>query len=298
MLLSPPTCGPWQRIHTPASVCGASPFWHAVQQRLYWADAPLRRVWRWHPASGHFEHWELAQEPGSIVPCRSGGVLLVLRDGIYHAANWQDTPLLVNRAPFDPSTTRFGTSVCDPWGRLWLATVSAPGSRDGLYCLHGRSKEHPALLNLDPTLSNLTGLACSPDGRNLYWGNASQPQVFTQELLQASQWPPGFGMCNRMAHWETGAPGGAVVDQQGRYWVTLPTAGRILCLNPDGVTLLDMAAPAPYPTDLCFGGSDMRTLYVTTGHAPRTPSDTSENSGHVFACPTDVAGIPMRHYDD
>lgn len=298
MLIAPPHCGPWQRLLTPASVRGSSPFWHPVQQRLFWADAPMRRVWRWHPASGQCDTWDLMQEPGSIAPCRSGNVLLVLRDGIYRAANWKDTPLLVDRAPFDPSTTRFGSSVCDPWGRLWITTVSAPGSRDGLYCLHGLTKEHPGLLNVDPTLSNLTGLACAPDGRTLYWGNPTQPQVFAQELLQASHWPPSFGMCNLLAHWDEHPVGGATVDREGRYWVTRPSAGRIVCLSPQGEMLLDMAAPAPHPTDLCFGGSDMKTLYLTTGQPPRPHTAEDDGSGHVFACEVDVAGMPMRHYDD
>jgi D-xylonolactonase len=59
--------------------------------------------------------------------------------------------------------------------------------------------------------------------------------------------------------------------------------------NPDGSHRKDIAVPLPMVTSLCFGGDDLRDLYVVTGSrgGPR------ENCGTVFHMHVDVAGLPL-----
>ena len=50
----------------------------------------------------------------------------------------------------------------------------------------------------------------------------------------------------------------------------------------------------------CFGGDDLRTLFVTSGRKGR-PADELQrqpHAGHVFMTRTDVQGLPVDFFDD
>ena len=59
--------------------------------------------------------------------------------------------------------------------------------------------------------------------------------------------------------------------------------------KPDGAHRKDIAVPLPMVTSLCFGGDDLRDLYIVTGSrgGPR------ENCGTIFRTRVDVAGLAL-----
>ena len=117
-----PRAAHWSRVSDTLNADGHAPFWHPREERLYWLDTALHKLWRTHPRSGQTESLTLTAEPGCVAPCRTGGLLLALRDGIYHLASWTDLPRLVQPAPYDTATQRFAGGGCDPWGRFWVGT--------------------------------------------------------------------------------------------------------------------------------------------------------------------------------
>ncbi|WP_297443407.1 SMP-30/gluconolactonase/LRE family protein, partial [Acidocella sp.] len=79
------------------------------------------------------------------------------------------------------------------------------------------------------------------------------------------------------------------IDAEGCYWSAGVSAG---CLNryaPNGTLLARYPLPAPAPTMPCFGGADLRTLFVTS------LSPATGGTGLVMAAPAPVAGVaPWR----
>jgi sugar lactone lactonase YvrE len=49
----------------------------------------------------------------------------------------------------------------------------------------------------------------------------------------------------------------------------------------------------------CFGGADLKTLYVTTASLNRPPAELAAlpDSGCVFAMQVQVAGLPVNLFD-
>ncbi|WP_420434710.1 SMP-30/gluconolactonase/LRE family protein [Candidatus Poriferisocius sp.] len=62
---------------------------------------------------------------------------------------------------------------------------------------------------------------------------------------------------------ETQGPDGVARDIHGNLYVAHFGAACIRVLAPDGTQLDPIAVPGRNPTNLCFGGPDMRTLFVT-----------------------------------
>lgn len=297
----------WQALSPQAYELGESPFWHPHEHMLYWLDIPGKHIHRCNIFMGSVESWAMPTEPGSIAPAQSGGLVIALRDGIYRAKQWGGALDLLVSAQHDTATTRFNDGKADPAGRFWAGTMYEPRvmASAGLFMLEGDT--------LQAKVSNATvanGLAWSPDANTLYWADTPTHTVRCWDWIAATsamtnerifkQWP------GKPAGWQFGMtgyggrPDGAAVDVQGNYYVAMFEGARICKLSPSGVELASIPVPAQCPTMPCFGGDDLKTLYVTTACTSRSDAELRAypQSGCVFSMRVDVAGLPVNFYRD
>ena len=306
----------WQTVIFQPSALGESPFWHPDERLLYWVDIPARQVCRACTDTGAVERWTLPSEPGCIAPARTGGhnagLVMALRDGIYRARHWQGDLHLLAPARHDPATSRFNDGKADPLGRFWAGTIYEPrdAARAQLFSLDCRDGRAPALECKAGDATTANGLAWSPDAATLYWtdtpahtirawnwdaaGNTlSQERVFRQWPGKPQGWQPsmpGYG----------GRPDGAAVDAAGHYWVAMFEGARLLKLSPAGEVLAEFATPAQCPTMPCFGGDDLKTLYLTTARHNRPAAELQHwpDAGCIFSMRVDVPGLPVNFFLD
>ena len=292
----------WHRLTAEPDELGESPFCHPTEHMLYWIDVSACALRRANLFTGDAQSWAMPSQPGCIAPARSGGLVIALRDGIYRAREWGGALTLLAGALHDPATTRFNDGKADPLGRFWAGTRYEPRDRPeaGLYCLDGGVLRRMAG---DALTGN--GLAFAPDHRTLYWADTAAHTILAWDwdakanrlgaqrvFHQFAPKPPGWNPADRRYG---GRPDGAAIDSQGNYWCAMFEGGRLLQLAPDGRVLQDIPVPARCPTMPCFGGDDLRTLYLTTSREGRSESELSELplSGHVLWTRVDVPGRPV-----
>ena len=307
---------PWQSVVNQVDQLGESPFWHPDEQMLYWVDIPGRQLRRANVAVGTLDSWAMPQEPGCIAPARSGGLVIALRDGIYRARQWGGALEPLQRFDHDPATTRFNDGKADPQGRLWAGTMYEPRDQAqaqlfSIDCRPYNGQGGQPLIERkagDATIAN--GLAWSPDTTTVYWADTPQHTIW------AWDWA---GLTNQMTRqrvfkqfpgkpegWQPGQPGyggrpdGAAVDAQGNYWCAMFEGGRVLKLSPQGEVLEELVLPLRCPTMPCFGGDDLRTLYVTSASYKRPADELAAMplSGHVVWTRVDVPGLPVNFFSD
>ena len=300
----------WQTINPLTFQLGESPFWHPHEQQLYWVDITGKHIYRCNVFMGSVESWAMPSEPGSIAPAQSGGLVIALRDGIYRAATWGGALVKLAAAQHDTATTRFNDGKADPNGCFWAGTMFEPRTSASaqLFTLNNGA--------LEAKVSNATianGLAWSPDAKTLYWADTPSHAVRAWDWDAADntmrrervfkQWPtkPADWRFGGEGHQNYGGrPDGAAVDIEGNYYVAMYEGARIYKLSPDGVELASIAVPAQCPTMPCFGGADLKTLYVTTARQHRSDVELQvyPQSGCVFSMRVDVAGLPVNFYRD
>jgi sugar lactone lactonase YvrE len=315
--LSSPT---WTALTTEPDGLGESPFWHPQEQRLYWVDIPGRRIARVAvddlQAQGPVEYWPLSQEPGCIAPVQGGGLVIALRDGIYLAREWGGPLMQLAAAPYDTSKQRFNDGKCDAQGRFWVGSLYEPKDQalGVLYMLDGQGLH--AMVGAEKDGANhgvvtANGLAWSPDGRTVYWADTAAHQVrafdfdavtgqlnagrvFYQMTPKPADWVWGSATPNTPRY--GGRPDGAAVDSEGCYWSAQYEGQRLLRLSPTGEVLAEVATPVPCPTMPCFGGSDLKTLFITTSRQGRSAQELAQypGAGRVFATRVEVAGLPVN----
>lgn len=188
------------------------------------------------------------------------------------------------------SLTASNYPVIDSAGNIWCAnSTSAPAWPDAL---DGRADGFVYVLRADGSsaivadgLKFPNGLALSEDERFLFCAQTTGADVLRFEILPGARLGPptrygpklGFvanrkpGPNQRPPRWLTrflGYTDGIGFDVDGNLWVTLVAAHKIVAITPQGRKFTILHDPAGdllnSPTNITWGGEDMRDLYIGT----------------------------------
>jgi gluconolactonase len=139
--------------------------------------------------------------------------------------------------------------------------------RGGVFYAHAGGRGASVIAR--PALS-ANGIALSPDGTTLYYAETEAARLWAFDVTAPGQvkkqpWPSPQG-----AHMLVAAPGGhyqrfdsMAVDSFGNINVATLIHGGISVIAPDGSRRSHVPLPDRMTTNLCFGGRDMRTAFVT-----------------------------------
>jgi gluconolactonase len=135
-------------------------------------------------------------------------------------------------------------------------------------------------------LDHPNGVGLSPDGTRLYVAETSTGRVWWWDVSAPGELAPGAGF---------GSGGGTLlaslpdyqlldslaVDGDGNVCVATLLTGGITVITPKGeiVDFVDVPGGDPFVTNICFGGDDLRTAYITSSGTGRLLSTTWERPG-------------------
>ncbi len=301
----------WQTVSTETFELGESPFWHPQEQTLYWVDIPGKKVLRANVYMGTVETWSMPTEPGCIAPALSGGLVIARRDGVFRAHDWGGALQKIATLPYDVAVVRANDGKCDALGRFWVGTIDEPKARHAAALYSIDCRKGPAVIaqHAGEALTG-NGLAWSVDGRTLYWSDTPNHIIhaWTYDLddnvlsghrsfAAFARKPDGWTFEDSRYQ---GRPDGAAVDVQGNYYAAMFEGRRIAKFSPDGRLLEEIPTPAQCPTMPCFGGEDLKTLYLTTARHGRSADELKRFplSGAVFSMRVDVPGLPVNFFVD
>ncbi|MBV8492713.1 MAG: SMP-30/gluconolactonase/LRE family protein [Alphaproteobacteria bacterium] len=112
------------------------------------------------------------------------------------------------------------------------------------------------------------GVGLSPDERTVYVADTESSRLFAFEIVapgtvKHDPFPAPFG-----GHCVCGLPGfqrfdSLAVEASGNICVATLIAGCITVISPKGEVVRQVQMPDIYPTNICFGGPELRTAYIT-----------------------------------
>jgi sugar lactone lactonase YvrE len=291
----------WTALPVPPSLLGESPFWHPDEAALWWCDIPGKALHRWHPQTAQHRHWPLDSEPGCCAPLPGGDILLAQRDGLFRFDPASGSRKRLAAPPYEPTQERFNDGKADPQGRFWVGTIYEPrdAAKAALYRWSAGKLQRMAG---GVTVSN--GLAFSPDGRTMWWSDTFSHRIFALDFDGSdgslsrqrvfAEFPQKVAGQDLALY--GGRPDGAAVDAEGACWVAMFEGQRLLRLSPQGEVLQEVPLPVRCPTMPCFGGPDLRTLYVTTARNGRPADELAAQpwAGCVLSARVEVPGLPAN----
>ncbi|GHA18280.1 gluconolactonase [Devosia pacifica] len=271
-----------ERVCASHCAVGESPIWCPHTSELMWVDIAGRAVHRLGADGAHSIH-TTPETIGAIALAADGGLIAATGSGFARLGMPQGDaavalePLETMLA--DMPGMRMNDGALDRQGRFWAGSMLEPAdaqrAQGALYSLDGmgcrRHRDGFVVQN---------GLAFSPDGGRMYFSDShvSKRCVWVADYDGAAG---RFDAVRVFADFAElgGRPDGAAIDTDGCYWIAATDSGRILRLTPEGRVDCAVEVPTSNPTKPCFGGPELKTLYITS----LTPEAADAEAGNVFA---------------
>lgn len=165
--------------------------------------------------------------------------------------------------------------VFDNQGGFWFTDLGKTRARDwDRGAVYYAKADGSMITEVIQPMVTPNGIGLSPEGDRLYVAETQTGRLWGFEItgpgeLKKLPWPsvtggklvaglPGFQLFDSLA-----------VEANGNICVATLFSGCITVISPDGELVEQVATPDEYTTNICFGGPDLRTAYVTLSGAGR-----------------------------
>jgi gluconolactonase len=239
---------------------------------------------------------------GWIYVCNNGGFAWTRQDGILRptgpapgfAGGW------IERV--DPETGRVERLLSEVDGFPLTGPNDIVFDRGGGFWFTDHGKKHGRTMDLGSVhhvsggvarqvafpLLGPNGIGLSPDESELYVAETATGRLWAYRI----EWP------GRLAQTDWRSPTGGrlvcglpgfqrydslAVEADGTISVACLRDGGIVSVGPDGTLVRQVTTDDPYTTNLCFGGTDLRTAFVTLS-----------GTGRLVSMPWPAAGLRLN----
>lgn len=264
---------------------GESPVWDADRQRLLWCDIPAGVIHALDVASGARESWALGEPVPSFGLARNGRLVVALRNDVVLFDPQSGAREVVASVTHAKPDMRLNDGKVGPDGAFWVGSMDADGDAAKLYRIAPDGSVRVIAEGI--TISN--GLAWNAAGTRLYHSDSRGGIWLDCWDFEASDGTVSNRRRLRDRDQANGRPDGGACDLDGTYWSAGPSAGRVNRFSADGALLGWVDLPLLHPTMPCFGGSDMRTVFVTSLDSK---SNQADRDG-IVSFRTETPGVPV-----
>lgn len=279
---------------------GEAATWSAHENSLYWCDINRFLVHRLNINSGKLDNWFFPQAVVAISLTTDPERLLIVLDE--KLILW--SPKTNKQVDFGFSLpgypqVRFNDGRSDPLGNFWVGSMRNNLSVDGELTQAGGEDGIMFCVNPQKTVSQwikkigiANTLCWSPDVKTFYTADSLANKVYAYQYHKqdASISSPR----EILKDFNRGIPDGSAIDSQGYLWNCRFGGKCIVRVAPDGSVAQIIEMPVYNVTTACFGGEDLKTLFVTTASLLRKTGE--RGAGSVFAIKTEVAGLPENKF--
>ena len=275
---------------------GESPVWDERSERLYWTDG-LRGVVYAATVDGTIEAtWTFPEGVGSFCLTAAGTILAACATGLVELDPGSGDWARLHSFDAEGGATRLNDGKVAPDGSFVFGSMDRAEETP-----LGAAYRYTTDRRVDQLADGFVvfnGPTWSPDGTLFYAADSGAGLLMRYERDAAGLLGSPTVIASADRPFE-GSFDGATVDEQGFLWSARVFGGRLTRFNPDGVIDREVVLPVRKPTSVCFGGSDLSILFVTSMGAqlsPRFPPD-GRLGGAVFtARGIGVRGLPMRRF--
>jgi len=278
---------------------GECPVWDEETRRLYWTDINGMRVYCIDTPSGAIRHWQFDTTVSALALTTNPGWLLLaagLRLLLWKVETDERVPF--TKVEDGALGNRLNDGAAGPGGEFWIGTMrnnvdsggsnievdwGLPENRSGsLY----RVEADGSVLRCAAGIAIPNTMVWSPDRLTMYTGDSIDNVLYAYDYREGSI--SGRRVFTRDL--DRGVPDGSAIDEEGFVWNCRYFGSSVVRFAPSGEVDRVVEMPVENITSCVFGGSSLRTLFVTT--AASSGSESASLAGGVFAFEPGVRGLP------
>lgn len=226
---------------------------------------------------------------GNLIFTRDAGVAILERSSLAVSHHSQPVSAL--------ASFRFNDGACDPQGRFVTGLMDETHSQNS-----GRLYRYDQTLNAAVLLENIglpNGMVWSVDGSEVFFVDSVALTLYRARYPADGR---GLEAVSVFAHTppDLGRPDGLAMDREGGIWVCQFNGGCLLRYDRHGELSRIIEMPVPRPTSCCFGGADMRTLFITSARFGMSAAELADcpGAGNIYSIRLPVAGVPRYRFKE
>lgn len=283
------------------AMVGEGAVWDHREKALYWVDILGKKVHIYRTTRKTCRTINVKKLIGTVVPRKSGGLILALQDGFYFLDEKTEELTFITDPERDKPENRFNDGKCDPAGRFWAGTMALKKPEDGprpftgaLYCLDTNLEVRKVIQGL--SVSN--GIIWNREGTVMYLIDTTVRQVWAYDFDCTKGIPSGRRVAIEVPK-EHGAPDGMTIDADGKLWIAMWGGSKVSRWDPaSGQHMMDIYIPAKNVTSCAFGGENLDELFITTARAGLDNDELERYpvSGGLFKVKPGVSGIEANMF--
>lgn len=274
---------------------GETPLWCDRSRKLWWLDIENPKLQSYDPSADVHEVFPEHGTTflGSQALTASGGHVLAHDLGlVIRDSDGGMAPLATVEDGLD---NRLNDGRVDGFGRLWVGTMDNQLQRPQGSLYRISSSGDVEKLFGDVIVSN--GIAFSPDGLRFHFTDTRRYRSWVFDMDREDG-----AISNRRLFADYSAsgdrPDGACFDADGGLWTAFFAGGRVVRYAPSGEIDTVITLPVTNPTCVCFGGPDLRTLFITSAAKFLSQDQLAAEplAGSVFAVHGLAQGMPENRF--
>lgn len=232
---------------------------------------------------------------GAVYLCNNGGCFLPVElDGRHYPGPWPKDSYIggrIQRVDLDTGAVEDLYTECDGWplrapndlvfdehGGFWFTDHgyadhdARTAHQTGIYYA---AADGSAIREAVFPAASPNGIGLSPDGRTLYWAETMNGRLMQRDVVAPGEVSPALLPGTDCLHGFGGFQllDSLAVDGAGNVCVGTLVNGGISVVSPEGELVEFVPVDDMLATNICFGGDDLRTAYITastTGRLLRT----------------------------
>jgi gluconolactonase len=130
------------------------------------------------------------------------------------------------------------------------------------------SPDHKKIIRVDTDLEKPNGIIGNPDGKLLYVADIKAGKTYVYKIQSDGT------LSDKKLFVPMGSDG-MTMDESGNIYIT---GNGVTVFNPSGEKILHIPVDAKWTANICFGGKDMKTLFITA-------------SEYLYSLKMNVAGV-------
>ena len=269
---------------------GEGPLWDAEKQQLYWVDLLQGKYHKGDWNTHQIETFSIGQPIGFLaLREKKEGLVMGVRDGFGFFNEQQSSFKLIDPSPEQHNDkVRFNDGAVDPMGRFFGGTMEWDGAKD-IGKLFRLDTDHSWKL-MEENIFITNGMGWNPQKDTFFMIDTLRHGLYAYDYDLATG-----DISNRRVHIQFGEnefPDGMTIDNEGGFWVAMWEGSKVIHFDKTGKKVKEIAVPALHTTSCCFGGKDLKTLFITTSKLPLTEEERKDNplAGRTFMIETDMKG--------
>lgn len=262
------------------SALGECPIWEPKTSSIWWLDCRAGIVHCKELKSDLHRSFTVPAPVGSMAFNHDGRLVLALKNEVVLFDPISSQLQSLGRIEQQHPNLRFNDGAALPDGRFLVGTMHTfrtfgEAPLGGLYVVETNGQ----MRCVDRDLGVVNGPVAHAMTGAVYVADSEARQIYVYAETKKKNWQRKLFVNTQSLD---SPPDGCCFDSAGGLWTALVLKGQLARFDESGMLTHLVSVPLTHPTALCFGGTDLDDIYVTSISDSGRLSAEGELDGHII----------------